>query len=137
MSFIWCRDDESLHRTFSWGSCLKGQLGTGVEKQGIDIPVEVTTLEGMNIKCIAANSDKSACINQYGELFTWGSSKNLSMMSAEGAGYKDNLKLPTIFASETLLFSQVAVGKEHIAAITDDGRLFTMGTTEHSKLGHA
>ncbi len=28
------------------------------------------------------------------------------------------------------------MGKEHIAAITDDGRLFTMGTMEDGKLGH-
>ena len=31
----------------------------------------------------------------------------------------------------------MAVGSEHIAAITEDGRLFTMGTTEGNKLGHA
>ena len=86
---------------------------------------------------MAAGGDKSAAINEYGELFTWGSSKNRSMMSAGGDGYKDNLKLPTIYASETLVFSKVAVGKEHIAAITEDGRLFTMGTAEHGKLGHA
>ena len=67
--------------------------------------MEVSALEGMQIRCIAANADKSACINSYGELFTWGSSKNLSMMAADGTGYKDNLKLPTMFASETLLFS--------------------------------
>ena len=89
----------------------------------------------MNIRCLAAGSDKSAVINSYGELFTFGSSKNFSMMSADGQGYKDNLKLPTIFESETLLFSKVAIGKEHIAAITQDGRLFVMGTPEHGKLG--
>jgi len=58
------------------------------------------------------------------------------MMAADGSGYKDNLKLPTCFESETLHFSKVAVGKDHIAAITEDGQLFTMGTTEHGKLGH-
>lgn len=34
------------------------------------------------------------------------------------------------------MFSKVAVGKEHIAAITKDRRLFTMGTEDHGKLGH-
>ena len=28
------------------------------------------------------------------------------------------------------------MGKEHIAVITDDGRLYTMGSTDHGKLGH-
>lgn len=90
----------------------------------------------MEIKCLAAGGEKSAAINSYGELYTWGSSKNKSMMAPDGSGHKDNLKLPTMFGSEELLFAKVAVGKEHIAAITEDGRLFTMGTTEHGKLGH-
>lgn len=129
-------DDSSSHRIFSWGSCSKGQLGIGVENQGVDIPTENISLEGMEVKCLAAGGEKSAMINSYGELFTWGSSKNRSMVSADDQGYKDNLKLPTQFASETLIFTKVSVGKEHIAAITEDGRVFTMGTAEHGKLGH-
>ena len=81
-------------------------------------------------------SEKSSAINSFGELFTWGSVKNRSMLDAQGNAYKDNLKLPTVFASEDMLFKKVAVGKEHIAAITQDGRLFTMGTEDHGKLGH-
>jgi len=49
----------------------------------------------MEVKCLAAGGEKSAMINSYGELFTWGSSKNRSMVSADDQGYKDNLKLPT------------------------------------------
>lgn len=100
------------------------------------MPSEVISLDSMEIKCLAAGGDKSAVINSYGELFTFGSSKNFSMMHADGHGHKDNLKLPTIFGSETLVFSKVAIGNEHVAAITEDGRLFTMGTQEHGKLGH-
>ena len=58
------------------------------------------------------------------------------MLDAQGNPFKDNLKLPTIFASEDMLFKKVAVGKEHIAVITQDGKLFTMGTDDHGKLGH-
>ena len=81
-------------------------------------------------------SEKSSAINSFGELFTWGSVKNYSMLSAQGSPYKDNLKLPTIFASEDALFKKVSVGKEHIAGITQDNKLFTMGTETHGKLGH-
>ena len=81
-------------------------------------------------------SEKSSAINSFGELFTWGSVKNYSMLNASGHPYKDNLKLPTVFASEDIQFKKVAVGKEHIAAITQDGKLFTMGTEDHGKLGH-
>ena len=43
---------------------------------------------------------------------------------------------PTLFGADDILFSQVAVGKEHIAALTKDGRLYTMGTVNHGQLGH-
>jgi len=125
-----------VQRTFSWGSCLKGQLGIGAENNGVTIPTEVSALEGMDIKSLAACADKSAAINSYGELFTWGSSKNFSLLTAEGTGLRDNLKMPTVFGSADLVFQQVAVGNEHIAAITEGGRLFTMGTVNCSKLGH-
>ena len=73
-------------------------------------PTEVTSLADMEIKCLAANAEKSAVINSYGELFTFGSSKNLSMMQADGTGYKDNLTLPALFEGEDMVFSKVAVG---------------------------
>ena len=69
-------DDQANHRMFSWGACLKGQLGIGTEIQGLPIPTEITALNGMTIKSLAACRDKSAAVNSYGELFTFGSSKN-------------------------------------------------------------
>ena len=65
-------------------------------------PTEVSALGDMEIRCLAAGAEKSACINSYGELFTFGSSKNSSMMAADGSGFKDNLKLPAMFENETL-----------------------------------
>ena len=70
------RSNLTQTRTFSWGSSLKGQLGIGIENGGVSIPTEITALEGMTIRCLAAGGDKSAAINSYGELFTFGSSKN-------------------------------------------------------------
>lgn len=86
--------------------------------------------------CLSATAEKSAAVNNFGELYTWGSVKNRSMLDAQGNPFKDNLKLATVFATEDMTFSKVAVGKEHIAAITQDGKLFTMGTDDHGKLGH-
>ena len=34
------------------------------------------------------------------------------------------------------MFSDVACGKDHIAAITQDGRLMTLGNSDKGKLGH-
>ena len=46
------------------------------------------------------------------------------------------MKQPALFATDEAVFKQVAVGKEHIAVITGDGRLYTIGSTDHGKLGH-
>jgi len=100
------------------------------------MPTLISDLDGQEVVCLSAMSEKSACINKFGELYTWGSVKNRSMLDANGNPYKDNLKLPTVFESEDNLFKKVAVGKEHIAVITKEQRLFTMGTEDHGKLGH-
>lgn len=94
-------------------------------------PLELKDFEDSQISSISAGCDKSALVNSYGELFTWGSSKNNSLLDANGDSYKDNLRSPTLFALEDVPFVQVASGKEHIAAITKDGRLYTMGTINH------
>ena len=100
------------------------------------MPTILTDLDGQEIVSLSAMSEKSSAVNNYGELLTWGSVKNRSMLDAQGNPYKDNLKLPTLFTSEDMVFSRVSVGKEHIAAITKEGKLFTMGTEDHGKLGH-
>jgi E3 ubiquitin-protein ligase HERC2 len=57
-------------------------------------------------------------------------------LNANGTPYKDNLRSPTLYANDSFQFTQVAVGKDHIAAITSEGKLYTMGTVNHGKLGH-
>lgn len=82
------------------------------------MPTLISDMEGSEIVCLSAMSEKSAAINNFGELFIWGSVKNRSMLDARGNPYKDDLKLPTVFESEDFVFKKVAVGKEHIALIT-------------------
>ena len=66
------------------------------------MPTALTDLDGQEIVCISAMSEKSSAINSFGELYTWGSVKNRSMLDALGNPYKDNLKLPTVFATEEM-----------------------------------
>jgi hypothetical protein len=80
-------------------------LGIGSANQGVTIPVIVPDLDGMNIISTSAFKDRSAIINSKGELFTWGSAKNGSMLQADGRAYPDNLLLPTIFEDTTTKFT--------------------------------
>jgi alpha-tubulin suppressor-like RCC1 family protein len=53
----------------------------------------------MTIKHLMAKNELSAAINSYGELYTWGSSRNGAQVDAQGAAYEKNLKLPQVYAS--------------------------------------
>ena len=90
----------------------------------------------MEIKSIAAGGDISAAINSYGELYTWGSSKNGAQVNSNGLVESENLKMPKLFAGKDEFIS-VACGKDHLAMVTLDGRLMTMGSNDHNKLGLA
>ena len=100
------------------------------------MPTQIEQLSGQEIKSISANCDMSAAVNYYGELYTWGSAKNGSMISAEGVPYQENLSLPTLYQDFEHKFKQVSVGRDHLAAVTTDGLLLTMGSEDHGKLGH-
>lgn len=99
-------------------------------------PSNVENLENQEILSIAANGDISAAINKHGELFTWGSVRNGSMLTADGQIYATNLDEPTLFTTNEHSFSQVALGKDHCAMVTQEGRVMTMGSVDHGKLGH-
>ena len=74
--------NQSLQRVFGWGSCSKGQLGLGQEVNSIPAPTEIKDLEGSQVVSLSAQAEKSALVNEFGELYTWGSSKNNSFLDA-------------------------------------------------------
>ena len=58
------------------------------------------------------------------------------MLTSEGSAYQQNLDEPTLFNTSEHSFTQCAVGKDHVAMLTDKGKLMTMGSIDHGKLGH-
>jgi alpha-tubulin suppressor-like RCC1 family protein len=55
-------------------------------------------------------------------------------VNALGLAEAEHLKCPRLFASNDEFLS-VSCGKDHMAMVTLDGRLMTMGSNDHSKLG--
>ena len=93
-------------------------------------------MEDFDIKHLSAKSDISAAITDDGQLWTWGSVRNGSMLTAEGQTYNRNLEEPTLFDLNGVKFKWCSVGKDHVAMVTKDGLVMTMGSKDHGKLGH-
>lgn len=90
-------------------------------------------MEDVPLQELAAFADKSAAITEEGDLIIWGSTRNGSTLDMNGQPFRNNLTNPRIFEGHK--FKQVSCGKEHLAAITTDGRLLMMGNSDHGKLG--
>jgi alpha-tubulin suppressor-like RCC1 family protein len=96
----------------------------------------VTSFEDQEISQITAQSDISAVINKFGELYTWGSVRNGSMLTPKGETFNRNLDEPMLFTTREHEFKSIAVGKDHCAMVTENGKVMTMGSMDHGKLGH-
>ena len=80
---------------------------------------------------------KTALVTEDGQLVVWGSTRDGSMLDGQGHTFRTNATSPEVFEEKDgVLFQQVACGKDHIAAITQDGRLLTLGNSDKGKLGH-
>jgi alpha-tubulin suppressor-like RCC1 family protein len=61
---------------FSWGQNLSGQLGIGSEKD-VGRPTSIDNMIGIVPKKISASKFSTALIDQDGNLYTWGSARNV------------------------------------------------------------
>ena len=84
---------------------------------------------------INAAADKSAAITESGDLLVWGRSINGSFLAAEGHPFKSNLVSPYLFDYQGLKFADVSCGRNHVTAVTTDGRLLALGNPDAGKLG--
>ena len=113
---------------------MQGQLGVGTELMAQTLPREVDEIKDIHLTFITASNDLSAAIDEKGKIYTWGRTKG--MMAHEQKGFISNLMAPTILPfAENEVFSQVACGRTHMGAVTQDGKLYTWGSNDMGKLG--
>lgn len=122
-------------RVYAWGAGMHGQLGLGQEVFSVDIPTEVAELSDKNIVYITACGDISAALSDEGDIYLFGKTKGGALGSG-GKTFTTNLTLPTLFEFQDLKFKHVSCGKNHVAAVTVDGRVVTWGNPDNGKLGH-
>lgn len=131
----------SCGRLFTYGDGTFGVLGHG-DSLSISQPKEVESLKGLRVRSVACGSWHTAAIvevmvDRYryntGKLFTWGDGDEGML------GHADNGRklVPTCVAQ--LLeydFLKVSCGRMLTVALTNMGKVFTMGSAVHGQLGN-
>ena len=130
-------------KLFSWGVITS----TGVHGRGphavstaTPLPLDHGNLNGVTfvqVSALPSASFNCAAVDSEGNLYTWG----VGSQGQLGTGQRATSYHPTklVFQAPPRerdpKFVQVSVGISHMAAITDDGRLFTFGNNIDGQLG--
>jgi len=129
----------SLNRIFTWGLNNYGQLGdnTNISK---NLPVDITNqfnlLPSESIIQVALGFYHSSALTSEGRMFTWGD----NTYGQIGNSTTTQADIPTDITSFFTLnpgemIIKIALGFNHTAAITSEGRLFIWGSNEIGQLG--
>uniref|UniRef100_A0A667Y1W2 HECT and RLD domain containing E3 ubiquitin protein ligase 4 n=1 Tax=Myripristis murdjan TaxID=586833 RepID=A0A667Y1W2_9TELE len=122
-------------QVFSWGQNRYGQLGLGVDGQGISTPQIIQSLQGIPFAQISAGGAHSFALTLSGAVFGWGRNK----FGQLGLNDNNDRHFPTLLKS---LRSQrviyICCGEDHTAALTklSYGGVFTFGAGGYGQLGH-
>ena len=115
----------------SFGDSSNYQLGYPVSHSRQSRPKIIKTLNHLNVSGFDVGRFASACIDEIGDIYTWGVSKR--GLLGQGTNHSDTCMLPGKINS-LATFVQVAVGETHMVAITDEGKVFSWG---FGALGHS
>jgi uncharacterized repeat protein (TIGR02543 family) len=126
-------------RVFTWGINDFGQLGNDT-KIDSNAPIDITTfidLEfGEMITNISLGRNHTAAITSMGRMFTWGDNRYGQL----GNNTTSESLIPIDITSEFGLTNgetivNLSLGRNHTAAITSTGRIFTWGENSFGRLG--
>lgn len=117
---------------YSMGDNSFGQLGIGTYEPTFE-PTEISSLRGLPIAQVVATGWHSFCVTISGRVFCWGRNDCGQL----GLGDRANRKAPChlrMLRSHTVKF--IAGGDYHSVALTQDGGVFTFGSSSKGQLGH-
>lgn len=118
-------------RLFMWGSGTNGRLGRGTATRST-IPVDITNnfalSSGETIVQVSLGATHSSAVTSNGRLYMWGNNGRGRLGDGTTVERRSPIDITSQFGlsvGETIV--QVALGSEHSAALTSDGRVFTWG----------
>jgi len=118
-------------RVYVWGKGSEGQIGiTPISIAPQLVPRYVNKLQDVKLRAIACGHSFVAALSERGELYTWGSGLTKKMLNVPQ-------KLSSLNTSLTHppCFIDFEGGASHLAAVTDEGEVFTIGLGTFGQLG--
>ena len=122
---------------WAWGGNSFGQLGNGTTASS-SRPVKI--MDG--VTAISAGSTHSAAVKTDGTLWLWGQKSSIGVTSSTGGGLVDdwfdqiNHPEQATPVQKAANVAAVSAGSDHVAYVTRDGALYTLGSNFHGQLGN-
>ncbi|BDR53951.1 hypothetical protein KIMH_00620 [Bombiscardovia apis] len=121
------------NKVYAWGANDKGQLGNGAYND-CSTPVVFATPQGANPAKVAAGSQHSLALMKDGTIYAAGMNSKGQLGDQSLITRANPVKT---YYSDSLGFTQIAAGKEHSLAITDDNEVYAWGANDNGQLGIA
>ncbi len=128
-------------RIFTWGSNQNGQLGDGTTNDSY-IPVDISSQFALSgnekvVTLLIGDMKDSLALTSDGRVFSWG----YNTFGQLGDVNPENGDIPTDITAQFDLNNDekiisIALGFDHSAALTSEGRLFMFGTNFNGQLGN-
>eukprot|EP00696_Hemimastix_kukwesjijk_P018236 gnl/Hemi2/7067_TR2417_c0_g1_i1.p1 gnl/Hemi2/7067_TR2417_c0_g1~~gnl/Hemi2/7067_TR2417_c0_g1_i1.p1 ORF type:complete len:427 (-),score=71.76 gnl/Hemi2/7067_TR2417_c0_g1_i1:114-1394(-) len=114
---------------YTWGEGTYGQLG----RQGVWTTPQPVALPETDVIDVGCGWHFTAALTARGRIYTWGHGSNGQL------GRENTAREPALVGGDDLSAQRVkaiSCGTRHMAAITDEGRLFVWGYAHHGQLGN-
>ena len=126
---------------FSWGWGQQGQLGHG-QYSSLLRPTRISSFASSKIVYISAGGIHSACIDENGSCYTWGSSSYGQLGLGEKAVQLNSVCIPEIIGftcngDAAVFVVQISCGGMHTAAVDVDGNIWCWGRADNGQTGTA
>lgn len=129
-----CLTDE--HQVFTFGCNDEGSLGrtTSDDSEEFEPGLVTGALKGVKVVDISAGDSHSAALSEEGTVYVWGSFRDshgkLGLLKPfEGS------KVPIKLQSLRHPVIKIVSGSDHIAMLTSNGQVYTIGCAEQGQLG--
>ncbi|XP_038561956.1 probable E3 ubiquitin-protein ligase HERC3 [Micropterus salmoides] len=118
---------------YTWGQDSRGQLGLRERNLGPNSPQHLRSLSAIPLVQIAAGGEQSFALSVSGGVFGWGRNDCGQLGLGDTADRHTPTPVHCLNMKKTV---QISCGKDHTAALTKDGAVFTFGSGTYGQLGH-